>query len=124
VVGWTRAAAGWRWVDADGVAEEDEVPAPLFALATCKLSQPFVTTSRQLRRQWLDSWLDKQPSFRVKTRERKSKPRATHCRSCGADHINCPSCQAQLRWSPEKGVDTAMVTDLRSVAGDLTRDGP
>lgn len=69
-------------------------------------------------KQWLDSFLDKQPSFRVKTRTRRSKAQRFHCRECGCTTENCPQCQAALRWAPEKGVDTAIVTDLLSFAGE------
>jgi len=71
---------------------------------------------------WLDSFLDKQPSFRVKTRERRSKPRVIHCRSCNTEHDSCHNCGAPFRWSPEKGVDTAIVTDLLSLASENAFD--
>lgn len=67
---------------------------------------------------WLDSFLDKQPSFSVTTRTRQAKGRTVHCQECGAKHDQCPSCEEPLRWSPEKGVDTAIVTDLLSLAGE------
>ncbi len=68
-------------------------------------------------RQWLSGWLNRQPSFNVKIRERKPKPRKIHCRACGTDHDTC-SCGAPFMWAPEKGVDTAIVTDLLSLAGE------
>jgi hypothetical protein len=67
---------------------------------------------------WLDSYLDKQPSFRVKTRERRPKRRPIHCRACGEEHDTCPHCNETLKWSPEKGVDAAIVTDLLSLASE------
>lgn len=71
---------------------------------------------------WLDSFLDKQPGFRVKTRERREKPRAVHCPSCGHDNKECSECGSGFRWAPEKGVDTAIVTDLLSLASERTFD--
>lgn len=71
---------------------------------------------------WLDSFLDKQPSFSVTTRTRREKGRAVHCRACGERHDRCPSCNELLRWAPEKGVDTAIVTDLLSLAGEQAFD--
>ena len=67
---------------------------------------------------WLDAFLDKQPRFRVATRVRRSKPRSVYCRACEHSIEKCPNCQETLRWSTEKGVDTAIVTDLLSLAGE------
>jgi uncharacterized LabA/DUF88 family protein len=67
---------------------------------------------------WLDSFLDKQPSFRVTMTERKSKARSIHCKQCDTNIEKCPECDEPLRWSPEKGVDTAIVTDLLALAGE------
>jgi ferredoxin len=71
---------------------------------------------------WLDSFLDKQPSFRVQTRVRRSKARSVHCRHCDHSVEKCPNCDEGLRWSPEKGVDTAIVTDLLALAGENAFD--
>jgi uncharacterized LabA/DUF88 family protein len=67
---------------------------------------------------WLDAFLDKQPRFRVTTRARRSKPRSIYCRACEQATEKCPQCEEPLRWSPEKGVDTAIVTGLLSLAGE------
>lgn len=67
---------------------------------------------------WLDSFLDKQPSFRVKARERREKPRKIHCASCEHDNEKCQECGENFMWAPEKGVDTAIVTDLLSLASE------
>lgn len=71
---------------------------------------------------WLDSFLDKQPSFRVKARERREKARKIHCTSCLRDNEVCPGCGAPFMWAPEKGVDTAIVTDLLSLASENAYD--
>jgi uncharacterized LabA/DUF88 family protein len=67
---------------------------------------------------WLDAFLDKQPRFRVTTRARRSKLRTVYCRACERSIERCPHCEESLRWSPEKGVDTAIVTGLLSLAGE------
>ncbi|MEA2231810.1 MAG: hypothetical protein QOD83_1626 [Solirubrobacteraceae bacterium] len=71
---------------------------------------------------WLDGFLDKQPSFRVNTRERRAKPRTIHCASCGYENGQCQHCSAAFRWAPEKGVDTAIVTDLLALASEDAYD--
>lgn len=65
---------------------------------------------------WLSNFLDRQASFRVFTAERKDKPARIHCRACHADMEVCPTCARPLVRSREKGVDTAIVTDLLSLA--------
>lgn len=72
-------------------------------------------------RNWLEGWLNRQPSFNVKTRERKSKKRKVHCSACSKDTDTC-ACGEPFRWAPEKGVDTAIVTDLLSLAGEQAYD--
>ena len=67
---------------------------------------------------FLDSFLDKQPSFRVKARERRAKGRKIHCPDCGHENDACQNCGHAFRWAPEKGVDTAIVTDLLSLASE------
>ena len=78
-------------------------------------------TEGKLKR-FLDGFLDKQPSFRVNTRERRSKPRKIHCASCGHDNETCRECEAPYMWAPEKGVDTAIVTDLLALASEDAYD--
>lgn len=71
---------------------------------------------------WLDSFLDRQPGFRVNIRERKVKSRIVHCEQCGHDNRECSKCGSAYVWSPEKGVDTAIVTDLLSLASEDSYD--
>jgi uncharacterized LabA/DUF88 family protein len=71
---------------------------------------------------WLDAFLDKQTRFRVTTRARRSKPRSVYCRSCEQIIDHCPHCEETLRWSPEKGVDTSIVTGMLSLAGEKAFD--
>jgi len=65
---------------------------------------------------WLSNFLDRQASFRVFSAQRKDKPAKVHCRECDQDFDTCPSCSKPLVRSREKGVDTAIVTDLLSLA--------
>jgi hypothetical protein len=69
-------------------------------------------------RNFLEGFLDRQPSFRVKIRERKPKSRRVHCVACGNNNESCAHCGTPFTWAPEKGVDTAIVTDLLSLAGE------
>jgi hypothetical protein len=71
---------------------------------------------------WMDAFLDKQPRFRVTTRVRRSKARSVYCRACENSIEKCPHCEEILRWAPEKGVDTAIVTGLLSLAGEKAFD--
>jgi hypothetical protein len=81
----------------------------------------YATTDKKLSG-WLDSFLDRQPSFNVKKRVRKAKRRAVHCTGCGLDNEKCQGCGEPFTWAPEKGVDTAIVTDLLSLAGEDAYD--
>lgn len=67
-------------------------------------------------RDWLSNFLDRQPSFRVFTTERRDKPVTVYCRECESDFTECPSCAKPLVRAREKGVDAAIVTDLLSLA--------
>jgi len=73
-------------------------------------------------RDWLTSWLDRQPSFDVKIRTRRPRRRTIHCRACAAEIATCPSCRAVLTVAAEKGVDAALVTDLLSLAWQRAYD--
>jgi uncharacterized LabA/DUF88 family protein len=67
-------------------------------------------------RNWLSNFLDRQASFRVLTAQRKDKPATFRCRECGMVFADCPACGKPLVRSGEKGVDTAIVTDMLSLA--------
>lgn len=73
-------------------------------------------------RRWLDTFLDRQPSFRVFAKERRSQSRPLRCPTCGSEFARCPGCSQPLQQSVEKGVDTAIVTDLLSLAWEGTYD--
>jgi uncharacterized LabA/DUF88 family protein len=65
---------------------------------------------------WLESFLNRQTSFRVHTVERRLKAARIRCLSCGLEMTVCPDCGKDYQRAPEKGVDTAIVTDLLSLA--------
>jgi len=73
-------------------------------------------------RDWLSNFLDRQPSFRVFSFQRKDKPAAFYCRECQTQFTACPSCGRPLLRSREKGVDAAIVTDLLSLAWENAYD--
>jgi hypothetical protein len=67
-------------------------------------------------RKWLDTFVNRLPGWQVNVRERRAQPRKVHCRNCGKDATACPNCSQPYVAKPEKGVDTAIVTDLLSLA--------
>ncbi|HEX6472445.1 MAG TPA: NYN domain-containing protein [Streptosporangiaceae bacterium] len=67
-------------------------------------------------KRWLTDFLDRQPSWRVTTRDRRAQPRSLYCRHCQQTTERCPSCRERFIGKPEKGVDAAIVTDLLSLA--------
>jgi uncharacterized LabA/DUF88 family protein len=73
-------------------------------------------------RQWLDSFLDRQPGFRVFTRERRSRRKPVRCTKCNTEHADCPSCHQPFERAVEKGVDAAILTDMFSLAWEDAYD--
>lgn len=67
-------------------------------------------------KRWLEGFLNRQPSFQVHVVERRAKLAKIRCVTCGNEVSDCPNCaKPYVQW-PEKGVDTALVTDLLSLA--------
>lgn len=67
-------------------------------------------------RSWLENTIDRFPSFRVKVSERRLQRKTVHCRHCGVEIDACADCGQAYTVMVEKGVDTAIVTDLLSLA--------
>ena len=65
---------------------------------------------------WLRNFLDRQPSFRVTVRERRVRAGGIWCNWCKTNTSECPSCGSVFERAPEKGIDTAIATDLLSLA--------
>lgn len=66
-------------------------------------------------RDWANNFLDRVPGVDVNLQERKIK-RPPKCPRCHVEITNCPQCGATMRGTTEKGVDTAIVTDLLGLA--------
>jgi hypothetical protein len=71
---------------------------------------------------WLDNFLDKQPSFRVKIRERRPQPTRIRCTNCQHELEACPECSSAYVRYPEKGVDSAILVDLLTLAWEGAYD--
>ncbi|MFH1177545.1 MAG: NYN domain-containing protein, partial [Acidobacteriota bacterium] len=63
-------------------------------------------------RRWLENFLERQPGTSVVLLERRRRFDHIRCRACGYETNTCPSCGQALVWSAEKGVESALITDL------------
>lgn len=102
----------------DKVLEQAGAPVGLTleqTLVHASVKTPATAGDAKLR-EWLTNVLDMQPSYDVKIRERRRRPRPVYCAECGETTERCPGCGAVYRSAAEKGVDAAMVTDLLSLA--------
>lgn len=73
-------------------------------------------------RNWLTTFLDRQPSFRVKVRDRRVRSGGIWCNSCKTQIADCPRCNAPFERSSEKGIDAAIATDLLSLSWEGVLD--
>jgi uncharacterized LabA/DUF88 family protein len=73
-------------------------------------------------KRWLDTFLNAQPGYRVMVAERKDAASSYYCRACGKTMSVCPACSVPMVRSREKGIDTAIVTDLLSLAWEGSYD--
>ena len=72
-------------------------------------------------RHWITTWLNRQPGIQVVAKERRPKmpPRCTGC------HMlieYCPHCKAKVSATTEKGIDTALATDMIRLAWEDAYD--
>lgn len=117
----------WRALPPALLAEAQALVAPMGVTAPLTIEETHVYASvdpaseRNLQN-WLLSTLDRMPSFSVKIRERRSRSKTIHCRSCAAEYTQCASCGAPYMPRTEKGVDAAIVTDLLSLAHQRAYD--
>jgi len=74
-------------------------------------------------RKWLLTWLDRQPGVQVTCFERRRK-HAPKCRRCHRTITNCPhaDCNERMEGTVEKGVDTAIATDMIRLAWEQAYD--
>lgn len=119
----TSAKCDWPRLPARFVAEAQTAIGQAGIDETLKLEETRVYASYNpsrlqdtALRGWLSNYLDRQPSFRVFTKERKDQPASFYCRQCASKFTECPQCNKPLVRSREKGVDTAIVTDVLSLA--------
>lgn len=111
-------------VKAAGAVLATTEPESAITLEETLVHASFNPTSEGDRRlkQWLDNFLDKQPSFRVKLRERRPQPTTIRCTSCQHELTACPECSAGYVRYPEKGVDSAILVDLLTLAWEDAYD--
>ena len=70
---------------------------------------------------FLYNTINRMPGYEIKIFERKAKKNPI-CQSCHFEIKNCPKCNMLLDRTVEKGVDTAIVTDMLQHAWDNTYD--
>jgi hypothetical protein len=72
---------------------------------------------------WATTWLHRQPGVHVSCVERKKRGRA-RCQTCHMEIDRCPQpgCGASLEGTVEKGVDTAIATDMIRLAWEDAYD--
>ena len=62
------------------------------------------------------------PGYSAIVKERKVSKRRLRCTSCKHAFETCPKCEAALRYTTEKGVDTALAIDMIQLAIDNVYD--
>lgn len=67
-------------------------------------------------RNWFTGTLDQMPGVHAVILERQKKRGFPKCPACQSQIETCPSCNADMRGTEEKGVDTRIVTDMISLA--------
>ena len=70
---------------------------------------------------WCTNTLDHFPGIRVVAKERKDRNAPT-CPNCHQLVTNCPHCNLPMKRTIEKGIDTAIVTDMISLAWENVCD--
>lgn len=61
---------------------------------------------------WLDNTVRRMASYHVEIRQRRRQPASLFCRHCHQQTGSCPQCSRPFVRSVEKGVDSAIVTDM------------
>lgn len=130
-LGWNQVANGgscdWKKLPRTLVQAAQELLVSTGTEATLTLEETLVhasvneATEKPLQT-WLTNFLDQQPSFDVKVRTRRPRPKSVYCRSCKTETDRCPSCSERFVSNGEKGVDAALVTDLLSLAWQRAYD--
>jgi len=72
-------------------------------------------------RKWATNTLDRFPGVQVVLKERRPKDPPS-CPSCHQAVSSCPACKASMKGTTEKGIDTAIVTDMIRLAWEDSWD--
>ena len=67
-------------------------------------------------RNWFSNVLDKMPGVHATLRQRQKVKSPPKCPACQAEVPVCVSCGADMRGTQEKGIDTAIATDMIKLA--------
>lgn len=70
---------------------------------------------------WMLGWLDRQPGVQVTLKERRRRDPPS-CPKCRETVAQCPLCGSDLARTQEKGIDTAIVTDMIRLAWERAYD--
>lgn len=65
---------------------------------------------------WASNFLNRQPGVQVTMIPRQRSRRGPVCPSCHEEVSACPSCEADMKGTEEKGVDTRIATDMIKLA--------
>jgi uncharacterized LabA/DUF88 family protein len=79
------------------------------------------TPEGQKFHKWATSWLNRQPGIHVQCRARRPRS-APKCNHCHLPILACPHCSLVLSGTIEKGVDTAIATDMIRLAWENAFD--
>jgi uncharacterized LabA/DUF88 family protein len=111
------------WEKLPGVlVQEATAPSPGSYEGACVYASINPKSQKDLGlKDFLSNTIRRMPGYEIKIFERKAK-RNPVCQECHYEIKNCPSCQSLLERTVEKGVDTAIVTDMLQHAWDNTYD--
>lgn len=129
-ISWNERSGGldcdWKKLPAELIGQTQAVLNSVGLMDPLNLDETLVYASVKpsevnLKR-WLQNFLDRQPSVRVTIRERRTQTGGIWCNVCKVNLEACPHCQTPFERAPEKGIDTAIVTDLLSLAWEAAFD--
>jgi uncharacterized LabA/DUF88 family protein len=111
------------WEKLPGVLVQQATTGPNgFYEGTCVYASINPKSQKDLRlKDFLSNTINRMPGYEIKIFERKPKKNPV-CQECHVEIKNCPSCNSLLERTVEKGVDTAIVTDMLQHAWDNTYD--
>jgi uncharacterized LabA/DUF88 family protein len=73
-------------------------------------------------KKWFTNTLDKMPGTHAVLLERQRRKGYPRCPACRAETTKCHACDADMRGTEEKGVDTRIVTDMIALAWSSAYD--